>query len=121
MYKSTSAANIPKEYFGRMSADGGSNAIGSIQEFEVVGQDEGKGRIKNTDFNVYFSHRNKRSGGHASSAVKVASLPNEPLWEVPKKKKHTIIKGSTGTQGMSRFIEKYTRARSGNHQLLPIP
>ena len=120
IYKSTSAANIPKGYFGQMSANGGSNAIGSIQEFEVVGQEEDEGRIKNTDFNVCFSHQNEQSGGYASGADNVTSLPNEPLGEVLK---NTIpfSKGSTGTQGVSIFTAKFRRARSGNHQLIPTP
>ena len=87
MYNSTSATNLPKEYFGRMLANDGSNATGSIQEFEVVGQDEGEGRIDNTDINVYFSNQNQneQSGGYASGAIKFASLPIEPLGEVLNK------------------------------------
>ena len=120
MYNSTSATNLPKEYFGRMLANDGSNATGSIQEFEVVGQEEDEGRIKNTDFNVCFSHQNEQSGGYASGADNVTSLPNEPLGEVLK---NTIpfSKGSTGTQGVSIFTAKFRRARSGNHQLIPTP
>ena len=72
-----------------MSADGGSNAIGSIQEFEVVGQEKDEGGMNNTDFNVCFSHQNEWSWGYAYGAVKFTSLPNEPLGEVLKKH-HTI-------------------------------
>ena len=44
--------NILDEYYGIWVADGGSNKIGSIQEFEVVGRvsDNGGGRSNNQDF-----------------------------------------------------------------------
>jgi hypothetical protein len=37
MFESTSEGKVQKDDFGRLSADGGSNAVGAVQEYEVVG------------------------------------------------------------------------------------
>ena len=67
----------------QLSADGGSNAIGAVQEFEGIGRDEGRSNL--TDFAVCWGHHNERSGGYASGAVKFADPPNDDLGNILKK------------------------------------
>ena len=83
MSESLVASKLDKEDFIQLSADGGSNAIGSVQEFEVIGREEG--RSNSTDFAVCFAHQNERSGGYASGTAKFADNPNEQLGEHLKK------------------------------------
>ena len=80
MFESIAAAKIESDDFNQLAADGGSNAIGSIQEFEVVAREEG--RSTSTDFVVCFSHQNERSAGYASGTAKFADEPNEELGAV---------------------------------------
>lgn len=77
MRDSVDEAMIENDDFNQLAADGGSNAIGSIQEFEVVARDEG--RTTSTDFGVCVSHQNERSGGLASGTTKFKEMENEAL------------------------------------------
>lgn len=81
MFESTDEGKVQKEDFGRLAADGGSNAVGAVQEYEVVGREQG-GRTNNTDFTICHAHQQERSGGFAAGTAKFASLPNEPLGKV---------------------------------------
>ena len=108
MFDSTAAAKLKKEDFGRLCADGGSNAVGSVQEFEVVGREEGCGRSNNTDFVVCLAHQQQRSGGFASGTAKFASLPNEPLGGVLKKNHtiHQMINRNSDRVGIFRCVQE---------------
>ena len=59
--------------FSQLTADGASNAIGSMQEFEVLTR---HGRPNDVDFAVCYAHQNERSGGKASGTVKFAEETN---------------------------------------------
>ena len=87
MSESKNELKIPDEYYGLLASEGGSNAIGYIQEFEVVGRvaDEGGGRSNNQDFVICFSHQNERSGGWASDTSGFVDKPNEDLGLLLKK------------------------------------
>ena len=85
MFESLQSASVKDDDFNHLSADGGSNAIGSIQEWEVVSREEGGGRAAAVEFNVCLSHQNERSGGYASGALKFAENPNEELGVVLNK------------------------------------
>ena len=50
MRESMAEAKLSDEDFGHLSADGGSNAIGSIRDFEMRGREDG--RVNSLDFNV---------------------------------------------------------------------
>ena len=80
MFESIAEAKIDSDDFNQLAADGGSNAIGSIQEFEVVAREEG--RTNSTDFVVCFSCQNERSAGYASGTAKFVDDPNEELGAV---------------------------------------
>lgn len=79
----TDAAKIATDDIHQLAADGGSNAIGSVQEYEVVARDEG--RAVSTDFGICMSHQNERSGGLASGTIKFAEMQNEELGLIIKK------------------------------------
>ncbi len=64
-------------------ADGGSNAIGSIQEYDVVSHSEG--RQTSVEFNICYCHQNEHSGGYASGTMKFADKPNEELGAILRK------------------------------------
>ena len=84
MFSSIRQARLRNEDFNQWAADGGSNAIGSIQEVEVVARAE-EGRSNSQEFNVCYSHQNERSGGYASGAIKFADEPNVPLGNILRK------------------------------------
>ena len=108
MLESTKVANVLKKDIGRLSADGGSNAIGSVQEFEVVGREEGGGRSNNMDFVVCIAHQNERSGGYTSGAVKFATEPNNELGAVLKKNHatHGLINRNSGRVKQYREVQE---------------
>lgn len=68
MLKSCVEAKIVSSNFSQLSADGASNAIGSVQEFEVLTR---PGRHNEVDFNVCAVHQNERSGGMASGTINI--------------------------------------------------
>ncbi len=86
MQDSCAESAIVPEDWGQLSADGGSNAIGSIQEYEVVSCSEGW--QTSVEFNICYSHQNERSGGYASGTMKlfwqaqqkIGSNPEEESW-----------------------------------------
>jgi len=108
MFDSAAEAKLRKEDFGRLSADGGSNAVGSVQEFEVIGREMDGGRSNNTDFVLCHAHQNERSGGYASGTAKFASRPNEPLGGVLKKNHniHQTMSRNTGRMGTYRGVQE---------------
>jgi hypothetical protein len=88
MFESMAEGKVQKDDFGRLAADGGSNAVGAVQEYKVVGQEQG-GRINNTNFTICHAHQQERSGGVAVGTAKFVSLPNEQLEKVLEKN-HSI-------------------------------
>ena len=83
MQVSCDQSGILPEDWAQLSADGGSNAIGSIQEYEVVSRSDG--RQTSVEFNICYSHQNERSGGFASGTMKFADMPNEELGAILRK------------------------------------
>ena len=67
--------------FSQLTANSALNAIGSMQEFEVLTH---HGRPNDVDFAVCYAHQNKRSGGKASGTVKFAEETNNDLGDVIK-------------------------------------
>lgn len=85
MHESISEAKVANSDFAQLSADGASNAIGSLQEFEVLTRPE---RPNEVDFTVCLAHQNERSGGMASGTIKNAESNYELGAEL--KKNHEI-------------------------------
>ena len=78
MSESCVEVRAKSEDFNQLSADGGSNAIGACQEYEVMTRCDSR-RATCLDFNVCFSHQNERSSGYASGTIKFADEPNADL------------------------------------------
>jgi hypothetical protein len=74
MQDSCAESGILSEDWAQLLADGGSgsNAIGSIQEYELVSC--GEGQQTSVEFNICYSHQNEHSGGYASVTMKFADL-----------------------------------------------
>ncbi len=70
--------------FAQFTADGTSNAIDFMQEFEVLTGD-GDGPPTSVDFAVCYAHQNEQSGGKASGTVKFAEITNDNLGDLLKK------------------------------------
>ena len=87
MEESSKEVGIKPSDFSNLSADGGSNAIGSRSEYEVVTRCDG--RQNQVDFNICFAHQNERSGAYASGTGGFKEQPNTELGEVLLKN-HTI-------------------------------
>jgi len=76
-------AKLTNEDFGHLSADGGSNAIGSVREFEMKGREDG--HVNNLDFNICAAHQNERSCDYASGIGGFVENQNEELGAILKK------------------------------------
>jgi hypothetical protein len=90
MQDSCAESGIVSEDWAQLSADGGSNAIGSIQEYEVVPHSDG--RQTRVEFNICYFHQNERSGGYASCTMKFADKPNEELGAILKKSHEILVR-----------------------------
>ena len=90
MFECIGEAKIESDDFNQLAVDGGSNAIGSIQEFEVVAREEG--RSNSTDFVICFAHKNECSAGYASGIAKFADAPNEELGAVLAKNRDVQVR-----------------------------
>ena len=80
------ATRIKSGDFSQMCADGGSNAIGSIAEYEVVSRED---RSSTLDFTVCYTHQNERSGIWGSGTGDFKDQPNRELGSVLVKN-HTL-------------------------------
>ena len=83
MQDSCAESAIVPEDWGQLSADGGNNTIGSIQECEVVSRS--KGWQTSVEFNICYSHQNEPSGGYASGTMKFVDKPNKELGAILRK------------------------------------
>ena len=70
----------------QMSADGASNAIGSILELEARGR---VARSNDVELSICVAHQNERAGGYASGTQEYANPVNLELGEVLNKS-HSI-------------------------------
>ena len=89
--------------FNHLIADGGSNAIGGVQEYEVVTRVEG-GRRNAIDFNICFNHQNERSSGFASGTIDFADNPNAALGVVLKKHHKIQVRIHRSPKRMGFFL-----------------
>ncbi len=83
MQDSCTESGILSEDWAQVSADGGSNAIGSIQEYEVVSCSEGW--QTSVEFNICYSYQNERSGGYTSGLgwkirLEFCGIPRLTFW-----------------------------------------
>jgi hypothetical protein len=120
MTESCKESIIQQDDWGQLEADGGSNAIGSIREFELVTRSEYGERESSVDFNICYSHQNERSGGYASGTVKFADSKNNALGDILKKSHGIQVQINRSHKRMTVFHEvQHEKGRSP--LLLPDP
>jgi hypothetical protein len=103
MQDSCAESGILSEDWAQLLADDGSNAIGSIQEYEVVSRSEG--RQTNVEFNMCYSHQNGHSGGFASGTMKFADKPNEELGAILRKSHEIQVRISQFPKRMKLYSD----------------
>ena len=118
MQVSCDQSGILPEDWAQLSADGGSNAIGSIQEYEVVSRSDGQ--QTSVEFNICYSHQNERSGGFASGTMKFADMPNEELGAILRKSHEIQVRISRPPKRM-KFYSDIQRRRGCKPLLAPDP
>ena len=83
MHESSDASKVKYGDLNQLATNGGTNAIGAVQEFEVVGRAEGQSNSQ--DVNIYLSHQLERSNGFRSGTADFTDDPNAELGQVLKK------------------------------------
>lgn len=102
----------------QVTADGGSNAVGSAQEFELVGRE--KGRENSQDFIVCVAHQNERAGGYASGTAKFAEDPNPELGKTLTKN-HSLQERFHRNSGRMGEYNSVQTAKGRNPLIGPYP
>ncbi len=105
---------VLSEDWAQLSADGGSNAIGSIQKYEVVSRSEGQ--QTSVEFNICYSCQNEHSGGYASGTMKFADKPNEELGAILRKSHEIQVRISWAPKRMKLYSD--IQRRQGRKPLL---
>jgi hypothetical protein len=113
MTESCKESTIQQDDWGQLAADVGSNAIGSICEFELVTRSEDGGRESSVDFNICYSHQNERSCGYASVTVKFADSKIDALGDILKKSHAIQVRINQSHKRMTEFHEvQHEKGRS---------
>ncbi|KAL7502257.1 hypothetical protein ACHAXN_000889, partial [Cyclotella atomus] len=86
IFESFECAKLKHADVNQFSADGASNAIGSVSEYESLSR---TARGNDVQFDVCYAHQNQRSGGYASGTLQFAEPVNTELGAVLGKN-HTI-------------------------------
>ena len=119
MSESIAESRCRSSDFNQLIADGGSNAIGGIQEYEVVSRVDGH-RASSLDFDVCFSHQNERSSGYASGTIDFADDPNPGLGEILKKNHDIQVRMHRSAKRMNILL-KHQAASDRSPCLKPDP
>ena len=106
MESSCAESGMMNSDFSQLTADGASNAIGLMQEFEVLTR---HGRPNEVDFAVCYAHQNERSGGKASGTVKFAEETNNDLGDVLKKSHEIQVRISRAPKRMHAYRQVQTK------------
>ena len=116
MFESIAVVNIETNDSNQLAADGCSNAIFAIQEFEVVAWEDR--RSNSTDFVVCLSHQNEWSGGYASGTAKFADAPDHELGAVLDRN-HEVQVQMHRNPGRIIVYNDVAVGREGSKQFLP--
>ncbi len=104
IFESFECAKLKHADVNQFTADGASNAIGSVSEYESLLQ---TARPNEMQFDVCYAHQNQRSGGYASGTLKFAQPVNALLGEILIKN-HQIqvhICRSTNRMKVYRYVQ----------------
>ena len=84
--ESESEVTLKNSHFNQLVADGASNVIGYLVEYEFKTRSTHPNEV---DFNVCHAYQNQRLGGYASGTLKFVDDPNPALGKILKKN-HSI-------------------------------
>jgi hypothetical protein len=105
-------AKLKQPDLNHLAADGASNAIGSISEYESISRTD---RANDVTFNVCYAHQNQRSGGYASGTIQFAEPVNVGLGEILIKSHQIQVRISRAPARM-----KVLRQVQESHQRKPM-
>jgi hypothetical protein len=117
LFESFKSAKLKHSDINQLAADGASNAIGSMSEYESLSRTE---RANDVDFDVCLAHQNERSGGYASGTIKFAQPVNEELGGILLKNHRIQVHISRAPTRVKEFRDVQS-ARGRKPILLPDP
>ncbi len=79
MVESFVEASLTNQDINQLAADGASNAIGSIAEYESLAQPI---RSNDVELSVCIAHQNERSGGYALGTIAFEVPANQKLGDI---------------------------------------
>ena len=117
MFVSFSEATLLNGDFIQFAADGASNAVGSIAEFESLSRPN---RSNDVALSVCIAHQNERSGGYASGTIAFAEPANDELGAIIDKSHKIQVRMSRSSQRMAIYCDIQTE-NNPTPMLLPDP
>ena len=118
MFDSLDQVGIKSGDINQLSADGASNAIGSVAEYESLSRTD---RSNDVLITRCLAHQNERSAGYASGTLKFAQPKNEALGAILKKSHKIQVDISHAPTRLSFCLSKrkgsVSRCSSQTHQL----
>ena len=118
MASTTKASAIQQSDWNCLSADGASNAIGSLAEYEVVTR---QGRSTSVDFNICYAHQNQRSNLRASGTVTFKTGPTNKELGNFLNKSHAIQARFYRSPNRMEELNKVQKRKNRNPHLGPQP
>ncbi len=115
MFESFCEATVLNGDFLQLAADGASNAIGSIVEFESLSRHI---RLNDVALSVCIADQNERSGGYASGTFAFAEPANDELGLIIDKSHKIQVCMSRSSQRMTVYRDIQTE---NNHRPMLIP
>lgn len=104
--ESFSEARLNNKDINQFSADGASNAIGSIAEYEALSRIT---RPNDVQLSVCLAHQNERSGGYASGMIMFAEPANKELGDILEKSHRIQVRLSRSSNRMAIYREVQLR------------
>jgi hypothetical protein len=105
MFESFREATVLNGDFLHLAADGASNAIGSIVEFESLSHPT---RSNDVALSVCIAHQNEWSGGYASGTIAFAEPANDELGLIIDKSRKIQVRMSCLSQRMAAYCDIQT-------------
>ncbi len=115
IFESFCEATLLNGDFLQLAADGASNAIGSIAEFESLSHPTHSNDVA---LSICITHQNERSGGYASGTIAFAEPANDELGSIIDKSHKIQVRMSRLSQRMAVYCGIQTE---NNHKPMLIP
>jgi hypothetical protein len=119
MFESFCEATLLNGDFLQLAADGASNAIGSIAEFESLSRPS---RSNNVGLSICIAHQNERLGRYASGTIAFAEPDNDELGSIIDKSHKIQVRMSRLSQRTAVYCDIQTENnRKPMPMLIPDP